>query len=338
MKLARSDWEQECLHGGLSSGEGLIHAIRDQIVEQKPVRKGGKIAGYEDVVADPGVADKRAFVLEGEYAAVLKVMSREGNTLSPVLRNAWDGNDLRVMTRNSPLRASSPHISLVGHITREELLRRLDATESANGFGNRFLWIAVKRSKSLPDGGHLSEEHMFSLANSVASAVAYAKEVEEVTRDDTARKLWHELYEQLSEGKPGMFGAMTARSEAHVMRVACLYALLDQSSVVKRVHLKAGLAVWTYAEASVAFVFGDSLGDPVADTILSALRRTPAGLDRTAISRLFSGHRDRARIDSALGVLHSRQLAGSRREQTGGRDREVWFATGAGGTPAKEAA
>ena len=41
-------------------------------------------------VVDAGVKDKRLLVQEGELSQALKVMKREGNTLSPVLRNAWD--------------------------------------------------------------------------------------------------------------------------------------------------------------------------------------------------------------------------------------------------------
>ena len=77
------------------------------------------------------------------------------------------------------------------------------------------------------------------------------------------RALWHKEYARLSEGYPGMFGAMTARSEAQVMRLACIYALLGCSDVIRVEHLQAALAVWTYCEDSVRFVFGDVLGDPV---------------------------------------------------------------------------
>jgi hypothetical protein len=50
--------------GGLSSGEGLIHAVRDPVEKQEPIRERGSraVTGYETVVADPGVADKRLLV------------------------------------------------------------------------------------------------------------------------------------------------------------------------------------------------------------------------------------------------------------------------------------
>lgn len=69
-------------------------------------------------------------------------------------------------------------------------------------------------------------------------------------RDDEARTLWWGIYEVLSEGKPGLLGAVISRAEAQVMRLSCLFALLDCSLVVRKPHLEAALAVWRYSEDS----------------------------------------------------------------------------------------
>src|SRR5215211_4957869 len=138
-------WTEERVLYGLSSGEGLIYAVRDRLEGED--KKG------EPIVMDPGVEDKRLLVLEAEFAGVLKVMSREGNTLSPVIRQAWDDGTLQTLTKNSPMKATDAHVSIIGHITKAELLRHLTETEAANGFANRFIWLMVKRSKELPFGG-----------------------------------------------------------------------------------------------------------------------------------------------------------------------------------------
>ena len=137
-------WSAGRVMGGLSSGEGLIYAVRDEV---RGERKG------EEVVLDPGEPDKRHLAVEGELAGLLKVMAREGNTLSATIRQAWDGGRLRTMTKNSPTRATGAHISIIGHVTKAELLRHPGDTEAANGFANRFLWLMVRRSKELPFGG-----------------------------------------------------------------------------------------------------------------------------------------------------------------------------------------
>ncbi len=83
LELADPDWAMSCGASGLSSGEGLVHRVRD------PIEKRNKKGEIE--VVDDGVTDKRLLVVETEFTGVLKVMVREGNTLSPVLRDSWDG-------------------------------------------------------------------------------------------------------------------------------------------------------------------------------------------------------------------------------------------------------
>jgi hypothetical protein len=78
-------------------------------------------------------------------------MTREGNILSITLRQAWDGDTLSPMTKHSPIKATGAHVSVIGHITREELLRHLTETEQCNGHANRFLWFLVERSQSIPN-------------------------------------------------------------------------------------------------------------------------------------------------------------------------------------------
>jgi hypothetical protein len=124
-----------------------------------------------------------------------------------------------------------------------------------------------------------------------------------------------------------MAGAMLGRGEAQVMRLACLYAVLDQSNVIRLEHLQAALAVWSYAEASVRYIFGDSTGDPVADEILRALKNCPDGMTRTELHNLFGRHQPAGRISKALTLLLEHGLARRETEQTGGKPAERWWAT-----------
>jgi hypothetical protein len=59
------------------------------------------------------------------------------------------------MTKNSPGRSTDPHISIIGNITKEELLRGMLSNEADNGLANRFLWACSRRSKCLPEGGRI---------------------------------------------------------------------------------------------------------------------------------------------------------------------------------------
>lgn len=311
---------------GLSSGEGLIWAVRDPIVETSPVKEKGRVVEYPDVIKDKGVEDKRLLIIEEEFASVLKVISREGNTLSAILRSAWNTGDLSTLTKNSAATASGAHISLIGHITVSELRRYMESTEAMNGFGNRILWLCASRSKKLPEGGDVPEGELQALAARLRTAAAFAATVGEMPRDDEARILWHAIYGDLSDARPGLFGALVARAEAHVMRLSCLYALLDCSGVVRLPHLMAAVELWRYCDDSARCIFGDALGDPEADAILEALRRNPAGLTRTEIRDLFKRHKSTANIEAALSLLHSQKKARMTHEKTDGRPVERWFA------------
>jgi hypothetical protein len=215
---------------------------------------------------------------------------------------------------------------VIGHITADELRRYLTATEMANGFANRFIWICARRSKTLPEGGNVDLAAIEQLAEELKEAARFAGTVGRLHFDEPARKLWYTVYPALSEGLPGMVGAMTGRAEAQVMRLALIYALLDTSTKIERPHLEAALALWDYSLRSVRYVYGAALGNPTADRILAELERTPDGLTRTDIRSLVGGKVSEAQIEVALELLTRHDLAHALIEPTGRRPAKRWFA------------
>jgi hypothetical protein len=316
------EWDSRVL-AGLSSGEGLIWAVRDPITEMVAVKEKGKTT-YEEQLTDSGVTDKRLLVVESEFARVLNAGQRQGNTLTAVMREAWDGKRLGLMTKTKGAQCGAPHISIIGHITKEELLRCLTDTEAANGYANRFLFVCAKRSKVLPFGGEKLDYS--DIQHRLKSAIAHARRAEEVPFDGEARKVWEAVYPDLSTPAGGLFGNVTARAEAQVRRLACLYALLDESSFVEVKHLQAGLQAWKYCANSCRAIFGDATGDPTADAILALLRREPAGMTRTEIFNYFQKHKRSEEIGRALQALQKANKVRSEREETPGRPVERWYA------------
>ncbi|HEX5314978.1 MAG TPA: DUF3987 domain-containing protein [Gammaproteobacteria bacterium] len=319
--LLEDSWARDRVHSGLSSGEGLIWSVHDPIIGRERTGKGADIR-YVAVEADPGVTDKRLLIVESEFANVLRVLAREGNTLSRVIRDGWDRGDLATMTKNSPARATGAHLSIVGHVTAEELRRYLDRTEAANGFANRFLYLCVRRSKVLPFGGTLGNDELKPLAQRLAATIGAAKNPAGVGMNDEARAIWTRVYPELSEGQPGLLGAITGRAEAHVVRFALIYALLDQAQQIEPAHLSAALAIWEYAEASARYIFGATLGDPVADEIVRALQGAPK--TRTELRDLFGRHCSATQIGRALTLLEEQGRAQHQEIGTGGRPAEIW--------------
>jgi Protein of unknown function (DUF3987) len=309
-------WTRDHIIRSVSSGEGLIWRVRDPIFQTV---KG------ESHVIDDGVTDKRLCVVATELGEILTLMSRQGNTLSAVLRNAWDDGNLSTVTKNSPARATSALVSVVGHVTRDEVRKLLSVTESANGFGNRFLWLLVKRSKCLPEGGDLPP--LADIVTELRRTIEFARNTDKIVRTASARELWEQVYPELSEGKPGLVGALTARAEAQTLRLSCIYALLDCSPVVDVAHLQAALELWRYCEASTCLIFESGTGDRHADRILQALKVAgKTGLTKTEISyNVFNRNVTRFELDEALRLIHRLEL-GYRTEErtTGGRAVERW--------------
>jgi len=280
------------------------------------------------VTEDPGVLDKRLLVFEPEFASVMRQGEREGNTLSATLRQAWDTGNLRTLVKHAANGTTGAHVSIVGHITKDELLRYLTRTESANGFANRFLWVMVRRSKELPFGGTVPESDLSGLKVRLRQALDVARDRGRMVMDEAARALWAAEYHELSSERPGMLGCVTGRAEPQVLRLALLYALLDAADMIRESHLRAALALWRYCDDSCRYIFGDDLGDPVADEILRALRaRGPNGMTRNDIREHFGRHRDSQQVGRALTLLHEHRLACMETEATGGRPAERWYCT-----------
>jgi hypothetical protein len=310
---------------GLSTGEGLISHVRDPIEKYELVGRG---AGRhrEWTMVDPGIEDKRLLVLEEEFASVLRVIQREGSTLSPVCRRAWDRGNLQSLTKNSPVRATGAHIVIMGHVSRDELLRYLDRTEIASGFANRFIYVCSRRARVIPSGNSLPDSLLHELAECVGKALQIARGIGRMSRDAAAEKIWEGIYGPLSDDRPGLLGAVTNRAEAQVLRLSMMYAAIGGSAVIRPAHLLAAMAVWTYAEQSAAWIFGDSLGDPLADEILRALR-TQGPLTRNEIYDRWGKHRGVERLGHALGLLLEHRKARFERRNTPGRPVEIWTAT-----------
>jgi len=311
-------WGEKCIRSGLSSGEGLIWHVRDKkLTEDDP-----------PVVIDAGVEDKRLFVIEEEFASTLKVMTREGNTLSPTIRQAWDDGNLCTLAKNSPATATGAHISTVVHSTVDDLRRNLDRTETGNGFANRFIWICVKRSKELPRGGGFYNLNIDLLLNRLRDCLEFGRSAGEMRFDGEAGSAWDGVYSKLSVGKPGLFGAVVSRGEAQVIRLACIYAVMDKSVVIRKEHLFAALALWDYSEQSARYIFGDSIGDWIADRIYNAMKDSVNGLSRTEINKLFKGNIEGQRIDTALLSLDGYGLIQMLKKGTSGRSVEQWVVIG----------
>jgi hypothetical protein len=322
------EWARTRVRSGLSSGEGLIYHVRDPREEQQPVKERGRVVDYQTVLVDPGEADKRLLLFEPELASVLRRMNGETSSLSAVLRQAWESGDLSTLTRRDALRATGAHISVIAHVTREELIANLTETEKANGFANRFLFCLVRRSKLLPDGGRVPEAALAPLLDELRAVATYAATPpRELRRTPEAAEMFRAIYPELSAGEPGLLGAVLARAEAHVLRLSLLYAALDCAPAVTPAHLEAALALWDFADASARAIFAGRSGIAEQDVLVTALH-TRGRLTRTEISALFHRNKPAQQIDALLRLAEEggriRKVTAQPEGARGGRPVTTW--------------
>lgn len=301
-----SFWQNRIV-GGLGSGEALVRAVSER-----------------DERIDVDDLDRRRLVFESEFSKALKVMRREGSTLSENLRDAWDGEVLANRVKGQTLTGKG-HVSVLGHVTFTELMEHMGSTQLWNGFANRFLWFCTRRVQLLPFGG--GKAPLAPIVSAFHRVLDFSQQVGEMEFDEPCKTLWDQggLYKALTERPPGLLGAVTTRAEAHVTRLALLYAVLDLSREIHLGHLLAGLAVWDYSERSCAHIFGTSTGDDYADTLLELLAEIhPGGLTRTELRDRFARNAPPGRIPRALEMLQEVGKIESVSTKTGGRPAEYW--------------
>ncbi len=321
------DWWRR-LGPGLSSGEGLIYHVRDKVTGKEAVKdKAGRVAEYQEVIVDHGVEDKRLMVVETEFARALQAMQREGSTLNSIVRQAFDGGLLRSLTKGFPYQATGAHISIIGHITAAELHKLLASTDLTNGFTNRFLWIACRRARLLPFGGHPDDDMIIGFQNRIQTAVEYAKAVKKVNWTKPAMKLWEEKYEALTAPRPGALGGVVNRGEAHALRLSVLTALFNRKDAIELPHLQAALAIVDFSERSAKYILGDRLGDREEAAIAAYLKCKPSsGATRAEIRRdVFHDNKPSHYVRTKLASLLQLAVVRCESESTGGRSAERWF-------------
>jgi hypothetical protein len=284
-KAVDPDWTKNCFVHGLASGEGLIRALAP---------------------TESGSADSRAVVVEPEMANVLAAMGRQNSTLSSVIRQAWDRSDLSLMRAASKntVKVHGVHVSMVTHVTPGELLRRMDSSENSNGFANRFLWLLVRRSKSLPDAPQVPQAAFDALENRTVLALDFGRRTTEMRRDDEAASAWRNLYPDLAASRPGLVGLVTSRGPAQVIRLALIYALLDHSQTVQPPHLEAAKAFFDFTAQCARKIFGGRVGDPIAQRILEILEEV-GEISRTELYDFLGRNIPGMVIENALTTLQA---------------------------------
>jgi len=270
LRAQRGNADKQRVHeGGMSTGEGIAFAIRDAH-EPDEKGKGG----------DEGVRDKRLLVIEPEFANVLAQVKRDGNTLSAVVRNLFDGRDIEPLTKTSQTKATRPHVVIGGHITGFELREKATENDAANGLLNRFLILYVYRPKLVPLPRATPDDVLQQLARQVAQAIDFAccsdphaDNQHEVTLTGEAEDFWCERYPEITRDRDGKGGNLLARSEMYARMLAMIFCLMDPRSQIEPCDMRAALAWLDYWHRSIVYIFECDDDDAELDEFTTAVLR-----------------------------------------------------------------
>lgn len=302
---------------GLSTGQGLIYAVRDAT----PAR-GEK-------PEDPGIKDKRFLIIEPEFKAVLAQARSKDSILSATLRNLWDKGKAALMNKVDPIKTTNAHVSLIAHITQDELQDQAAATDYRNGFLNRFWICMAKRSRFIPLPTDLSAENYTHIRDQLRNALRSALITPRpVVMDDQAKDYFVSIYEtDLEKERHGLAEGLLARASPHVRRMAMIYAKADNSMHIRLPHLRAAHALWKYSEASVGYLFGRDAGNKNANKILRLLEEAPEGMTATQIYEATGKNLSEKIRADAMEVLERQGMVIRQQATPNGRTVDLWTAT-----------
>lgn len=232
--------------GGLSTGEGIAFELRDGIVN-------------ENGDVQQSVEDKRLLVLEPEFANALAKCNGHNSILSATIRKIFDGESLEPMTKKDRIKCTKPDVCIIGQITPEELLDKLDSVSISNGFANRFPIFSGTQPVYQPIPRVIKKEKLQKHAKELNKVMSWCHESSKVlTMSDCYKKLWCEKYSDLKQiGASGSIErSLMTRAPHYASMYAMLFAALDMTTIVTANHLVASLAWIDYWHESVRYVFG----------------------------------------------------------------------------------
>ena len=257
--------------GPLSSGEGIVYHVRDAVGNWSVDTETGEKNWVEK---DPGVEDKRLFILDEEFGSALSVMKREGNTLSSIIRTAWDSGTIEPLTKYNKIKTTNAHIGIVTHTNLVELLQKMNNEHAHSGFANRFLWCCARRQKMVAFPEPIPDYELNEMRDELIIKFKQIQKFNTLEYDNSFKTMWNDIYPHLAKDHPGYTGCIINRCEAQVIRLSMIYALLDVQNIIEKKHLESALALWKYCEDSAKFIFSKQ-SNPYSRRILASLKDGP---------------------------------------------------------------
>lgn len=258
-------------------------------------------------------------IIEEEMDAFIS-NSKKDTRVGTMLRKAWDGADLNHKTAKDDIHVAKPHVAIVGHVQPKNWGAISGSRDATGGTYNRFLPVAVTRSKTLPVFGAAdSTEVIRDMARKLRRMASFAREVDVVRVRPDVAEIFEARHRPACEGLihgNEELAQMAERAMAYLVRLAALYALTDSRDEIEEVDFDAALAVIRYSVETIVAVLPEAGGDLLTTKIAAAVRLHGV-IDGGELWDLVGRNVSKRQITEAL--LATPQIQTLKGKSTGGR-------------------
>ena len=301
----------------VGSGQGLLAKITDTVFTLN--------AAGDEVVAIEGSDDKRVLYVEEELGQLFtRMLAQDG--IEKMITKAWDSGLLETTTKKESMRCEQPHVSIIGHITPDELFDRLEHRLVDNGFSNRWLYMLIKptqvkflepRPEDVPD---LAEACAILTGTIRSFSSSYDGQPFHLTSQ--AHDLFAATARHMADRHDtGAMAKQTARWRSTIFKFAMIYAAAEGTTAISDSHFLAARATYAYATRSARAFFGSMSGNENVDRFLSMWRADGyRNVTLTDITEMFSRNLTAVKRNAMLDRLRRDGLiAVETRVSSGGR-------------------
>lgn len=255
MMAADPDFWRQNISTDLTSERGVAEKIRDD---------SGKKNDDEELIHD-GKEDKRLLLVVAEFEKVMDQMANPMTKLGPTIRTLWDGTDVYIDT-GKPVKVTRPHVGMHFSVQGEVFAEKYSPTQAAGGTFSRIIPVYTHRSKEysateLPEVAKATMKRFGEKLGGILSRFRdkHGDDNPHVfALDEEAQKYWddelHSEFTRKPSGASGFTVQFISRRADYLLRIAAIYALIDEKLKIGMRHLKAALAVMAYILDTVKYV------------------------------------------------------------------------------------
>jgi Protein of unknown function (DUF3987) len=319
-------WYKSSVHSNPASGEGLVRMLADRRVHVGggPIRKNCKL------------------IFNSEMVTTFNAMARKDSTLSGYLRAAYDADPLENFRSNArdAVTANNYLLSFCGTITPRELKEVMPAIDWKNGSANRFLWCIGEADRSRKIRRSSVQPNFANWAKRVLPLIKlnYDNTPAPIDYSQSGGEVWDAWVDSLPEHRDDLLSDARGRNKANCVRVANLYAQLDERRLdgwkvqLEDRHIEAAIEVVTRSNQTIEWHLAQSgqVGDSGVQADVTKLKKAVAKagretgvpeLTQSEVTGLFS-HKTTEERDELC--LQAGLKPYSKPREMGGKPTMVW--------------